>query len=337
MKSDVPSILRLADIRGRTILGLYGLGTSLVAILNLNGLHQPLWGVVALLFMWGALVTLAMNSEEPFGRIHTIVVVVLGVAMAVVSAGNIAVFSPGYATWHLGAAVMLSFVLALRGRTRIAWFGFGIVAVVQVVAAVSLDMSVVATVNDVARQAGTLFVGSLFALFLSRASRTIAAIQRTQLSRAAVEASRIASEQERDLQLSRLERDARPALDRILSPEPLADEEQLQFAVLESSLRDGIRAAGFSGQTLAEETRLARQRGIQVVLLDDRGSGLDDAQRESVEAALVEQLQSTRNGAVTARLSPNDRDELATIVVEDGGRYHRVVVTESGVEVTHLS
>jgi len=337
MVSDVTAILRLADIRGRTILGLYGLGTSLVAILNLDGLHQPVQGIVVLGLFWIALVTLALNSEEPFGFIHTIIVIALGITMALASAWNIEVFSPGYATWHLGAAVMLYLVLALRGRTRIAWMGFAAVAVVQVIAAVTLEMSVVATVNDVARQAGTLFVGSLFGLFLSRAARTITAIQRTQLSRAAVEASRTASEQERDLQLSRLERDARPALNRILAPEPLTEEEQLRFIVLESSLRDGIRAAGFRGELLSEETRLARQRGIQVVLLDDRGSSLDDDQRETVEAALVEQLRTTVNGAITARLSPNDREELATIVVEDSGKYRRVVVTDAGAEVTHLS
>ena len=98
----------------------------------------------------------------------------------------------------------------------------------------------------------------------------------------------------------------------------------------------GIRASGFSSERIAEATRQARERGLTVTLLDDRGIDLIDGERDVVEEALLEQLTTTADGSITARLSPHDRGELATIVVEEGGEYRRVVVTHSGAEVTHL-
>jgi len=63
---------------------------------------------------------------------------------------------------------------------------------------------------------------------------------------------------------------------------------------------------------------------------------LAEGDRERVEGALLEQFEQTAEGSITARLSPDDRDEIATIVVEEGGAYRRVVITPFDVEVTHL-
>jgi hypothetical protein len=55
-----------------------------------------------------------------------------------------------------------------------------------------------------------------------------------------------------------------------------------------------------------------------------------------VEDAIIEQLTATRSGSITARLSPQDRDEIATILVEEDGGYRRVVVTADSVEATQF-
>ena len=230
----------------------------------------------------------------------------------------------------------LLFVLALRGRRGWAWGGFALLAAVSIVTGVFSDQNALTVINDVARQSGTLLLGTLFALVLRRSSQTITAIQSNQLTRTTVAAASAAATRERAAQNARLERDARPALERILQPQPLSPDEQQHFSLLEATLRDGIRASGFSSERIAEATRAARQRGLTVVLLDDRGGELVDGERDIVEAALLEQLTGTAEGAITARLSPLDREELATIVIEEGGQYRRVVVTHDGAEVTHL-
>ena len=339
MNTDVTSLLQLTKGLGRVLLGLYGAGTLLVAALNLDGLEAPILGVVSLALMWAALIILTLPSTEPFDLPKSIAVLALTAAMAAISTGNVSDPSAaGYSNWHLGAITFLLLVLALRGRRALAWIGFAILSLLTIGITALAGEPIASSINDLARQAGTLAIGTLFALVLRRASRTIAAIHDAQVVRSSRAASSYAAIQERSAQTIRLERDARPALDRILSGAPLSPEELRHFALLETTLRDGIRATGFSSERVAEATRQARERGLRVVLLDDRGSELVDGERSRVETALLEQLHATRGeGSITARLSPLDRDELATIVVEEDGEYRRVVVTSSGTEVTHLS
>ena len=337
MNTDVTSILRLNDWAGRVVLAFYGVGTTIVAVLNLRGNLVPSLAVIALVLLWIALAILARPDQEPFLLSTTVVIVSIVAVVTAITCWNIAdPANPGYSTWPLGAMTFLLFVLALRGRRGWAWVGFSIFAVVALLAGIFSDRDTFMVINDVARQAGTLLIGTFFALVLRRSSQTITAIQANQLTRTTVAAASAAATRERAAQNARLERDARPALERILQSEPLSEAEQQHCLLLEATLRDGIRATGFSSERIAHATRAARERGLTVVLLDDRGSELVDGERDLVEAALLEQLTSTADGAITARLSPHDRDELATIVVEEGGEYRRVVVTHSGAEVTHL-
>jgi hypothetical protein len=337
MNTDITSILRLNDWAGRVVLLFYGVGTTIVALLNLHGMLVPWLGVVSLALLWIGLGLLSRPDREPFRMTTTLAVIAIVAAVTALSSWNIAdVEHPGYASWPLGAMTFLLLVLALRGRRGYAWIGFGILAVVAVTVGFLTHQQLLMVINDVVRQSATLLIGTLFALVLRRSSQTITAIQANQLTRTTVAAASAAATRERAAQNARLERDARPALERILAPEPLSTDELRNFVLLESTLRDGIRATGFSSDRITSATREARERGLTVVLLDDRGSALLDRERDLVEEALLEQLRSTTDGAITARLSPHDRDELATIVVEEGGEYRRVVITHEAVEVTHL-
>ncbi|MGV8970313.1 MAG: hypothetical protein ACOH1J_07685 [Microbacteriaceae bacterium] len=338
MKTDVDSIVHLTDMRGRVLLGLYGVGTTYVASLNLGGLVNPLLGVLALALLWAALIILAMPGKQPFSLTSTLSVVVLGAAITGVSSWNIVdVSATGYATWHMGAVTFLMLVLAIRGRTRFAWIGFGIFAAITIAWSILDQGDTLFGVNLAARQAATLLIGTLFATLLRRSRLTISAIQASQVSRAASEAATDAETHERSQHYARLETEARPALERIAEGAPYSATELEQFALLEASLRDGIRAAGLSSSALAIETRAARERGVHVILLDDRGSDLNDIERNLVEVALTEQLRATEVGTITARLSPYERDEIATIVIDESGVFRRVVVSRNGVHVAHLS
>lgn len=337
MNSEISTLLRLNGWAGWLVLGLYGLGTTIVAVLNLGGLIVPALGVVALVLLWAGLVLLALPNAEPLELRSTLGLLLIVSATTAISSWNVVnPDSPGYATWPLGAMTFLLFVLALRGRRGFAWIGFGALAFVSVIVALVTDSDIMRVVNDVLRQSATLIIGTLFAIVLRRASQTITSIQNNQLTRATLAAATSAATRERAAQNARLERDARPALERIISDEPLSYEELKHFALLESTLRDGIRATGFSGETIADAARLARDRGLRVVLLDDRGADLSEADKARVEAAVLQQLEETTEGSITARLSPDDRDEIATIVVEENGEYRRVVVTPFDVEITHL-
>jgi hypothetical protein len=338
VNTDLTSVLHLTDIRGRALLAFYGAGTTLVALLTLGQLVSPWRGILALLLLWGALFLLGWRGTTPFGQRQTVVVIALVGIVAGLSAWNLRdVASPGYSGWYLGATTFVLLMLCLRGRRAAAWGGFALLATISLLSTFGTGQELFAAVNDLLRQAGTLFIGTLFALVVRRARAVIALIQRREVDRAASEAATATATAERATQNARLEERARPALERLLSDEPLSGDERAGMALLEAELRDGIRAAGFDTAEIVDETRLARGRGVQVVLVDDRGATLANSDRELVESALLEELRSIDTGTVTARLSSFDSDEIATIVVAEGNSYRSIVVSRDGVDVTTLS
>jgi len=333
VNTSVTSILQLADARGRVILFFYGAGNTFVASLNLGRLIHPALGIIGLILMWAAIVILSRPGSEPFDLRSSVLVIVLSLSITLLGSWNLVdTKTTDYASWHLGVSTCLLLFLALRGRRAMAWLAYVSFASIVLIAGVTTDRGLSLAVNDVARQAATLLIGTLFAMILRRTVRTITTLQESQLQRTTAEAAMAAATAERAVQTGRLERVARPALTRILDDAPFSQRELNDFVLLEATLRDGIRAAGFSSDRVTEETRLARERGLQVVLLDDRGDDLPTPDRERVEEALIEQLHSTQYGTITARLSPAGRDVIATIVVDEVGQYRRVVVKDQNAE-----
>jgi hypothetical protein len=337
MKSDITSLLRLNDWAGRAVLLIYGLGTTIVALLNSQNHIVPALDLVAIALLWVPLITLARRDREPFSIGATAVVVGTVIVISAVDSWNVLdTENLGYATWYRGAMTFILLVLCLRGRSGAAWFGFSLFGAISIIGGIFTQLDNYAAIYDVLRQAGTLLIGTLFAAALRRSSQTITAIQNSQLARATIAAATAAAAREGAIQTQRLESGARPALERILAGTPLTKSELKDFTLLEATLRDGIRATGLSSDRIAQAARDARDRNVRVTLLDDRGGDLDPDDLIRVEEALLAQFAAIENGAITARLSPEDRDEIATILVEENEQYRRVVVTATATEVTQF-
>ncbi|MFT4122198.1 MAG: hypothetical protein QM635_00015 [Microbacteriaceae bacterium] len=339
MKQDLTGTLSLTDLRGRILFTFYASGTSLVALLNLRELVVPALGLGALVLLWVALAILGRPGEEVLDTRTCVGLLGLLAAISLMSAWNLrAASSPGYANWYLGASTFVMLVLAVRGRLGVAWLGFGIMAAVVLASIPTTSESPTMVMIDLARQAGTLGIGTLFALMFRRATRIIRSIQDRQADRIASEAAIEAAAHERAAESERLERYARPALERIAEGRPLSESERRAMALLEAQLRDGIRAAGFTTPAIVQAVRDAREREVHIALVDDRGGALPPADVERVEDALLTELRRAADGGrITARLSPADSDEIATIVAAEGDAYRSVIVRRTGVEVTRLS
>lgn len=328
MQNEVASVLRLNGWAGRTVLLVYGVGTTIVAALNIGGLLVPAFGVVALALLWAGLVILGLVPGEPLGLRWTIGVIAIVTATTAISTSNVADLEhPGYATWPLGAMTFLLFVLALRGRRRLAWVGFALLAIVSLVGAYLSGRELIPVINDVARQSATLIIGTLFAIVLRRATQTITALHNSQVSRAAVAVASATAARDRDEQNHRLEQDARPALERIISNAPFTAEDLRQFDVLAENLRGGTQESGSRGTPIAAAVRAARVRGLNVSFVDEGGSPLTADERVQVENALMPLLTDLDHGSITVRLSADGSDEIATIVTEQDGVYSRVLVS----------
>lgn len=328
MNNDITSILRLNGWAGRIVLGFYGIGTTIVAAMNLDGLIQPVVGVAALVLFWAGLALLGLPQGEPLAIQWTVGIVVIVGLVTAISSGNILnPADPGFATWHLGSMTFLLFVLALRGRRGFAWIGFATLAAVSIAVAIISNQIVGNVINDVLRQSATLIIGTLFAIVLRRATHTISSIQASQLRLVKLAAAAADATGQSAAESTRLEAEARPALERVIDPRPFTQQELDAFAALEASMRFGVQPRSLSGDRIAEATRRASERGLSVTLFDDRGSALGPDDKARLEEAMLPLLSDTNVSSIIARLSPEGTDEIATVVVEEGGQFRRVVVS----------
>jgi hypothetical protein len=55
-----------------------------------------------------------------------------------------------------------------------------------------------------------------------------------------------------------------------------------------------------------------------------------------VESTLLQLIAEQTEGTLTARLNPVGSADIATIVVDEGGRYRRVLVTPHSIDIAHI-
>jgi hypothetical protein len=220
-----------------------------------------------------------------------------------------------FAHWHLGAITLVLLILAVRGQPGIAWAGYAVLFVATVLWARWNGLGTGDGVALVIRHAGTLLAGTLAAVGLRRSVTTLTALNRQWSVNAAAEAFELASIEERQAQLARLNALARPALERLAVAHELTDDERAHCMLVEATLRDAIRARCLFIEPVVSAARAARERGVEVTLLDDSGDQ-PPVDLPMVARVVAAQLDTVTSGRLTARLLPADRPVLATVVIE---------------------
>ncbi|KQQ28800.1 MULTISPECIES: hypothetical protein [unclassified Frondihabitans] len=329
MTSSAPSFLRLTGAATTLLFGLFALTHIAVALYGLPQDTVPALTLVALacILLAGYLVTLP--AEEPFPLRLTLVVVGL-TTLGSLNAWNLPDRGwPGWATWHWGAVSFVLFLLTLRGRPGWTWIGFGIMTGLTIVWSVEVGRGAAAGIGFVIRSAALVLVVWLFSLLLSRTRRAIRRLQRIELSRVRSEAAATAALEEQNTRLEQLRHLATPALERLLSAERITEDDRQAFALVEAGLRDQLRASNLATTRVTDAATRARARGIDVSLLDDRhGAEVSESVRERVESVVVEHLDAATGGRVVARLLPEGRDSVATVLASDGESTTRVAIPE---------
>lgn len=231
---------------------------------------------------------------------------------------------PGWSGWSAGASMFLAALLLLRQRTAEAVVGcVGLVAAVAAWAVLS------------GRSPGLVFsftIGHIITFMF-----WFALVSWSGTVTSAIEGSLKAEEQarlERELQVSINSAMAVKLADvsvRVRGTlEALRDEEvtpdiAMEACLLEAELRDEIRAPFFTGTAVVDAARRARGRGVEVLLLDDRGAG-DRGEDKENEARLrdiivsraIAALDEAVAGRVVVRVCPTGRRWAATILTDEG-------------------
>ena len=290
-----------------------------LAVWTLPGVRNPWPTLVATVLLAGVVVAFTLDRRDRLRLSTTVAAIVVGCI-------NVAVLSEelvygGHTQWFFGASTFTMFYAALRGRIALAWIGFALLSVIVLAWGVDSEIGLPSALMLIGRHAPVLIVGSLFAAGLRRTGRDIDRVGAAAASGAMAEAGAQAAAVERESRLRELGEFATPLLERLANGDPVTEADRVEFAAAEAEVRDSVRARGLRLPGVVGAAREARRRGVEVVLLDDRGSApLDPGSGSAIERALVSALQDATDGRVTARLLPPGREVLATIVV-DGAHY----------------
>jgi hypothetical protein len=315
---SVTEILRITSSGARALLVMFLFVDLLLATSTITNVYNPVPTIVALVLVGAAAIVVTLPAPEPLPLSRSAIVLAATTLSTVLVDWNIPPTNDtGYESWNYGANTLVLLFVGLRGRTGLAWLGFGlIVGITAIWTAVTGSMLLIQLIPN---QVGTMVVGTLFAIGLRQTSARITALHAEQAALASAESAARAAAAERARQAAHLNEVARPALERIAQGAPFSDEERDGWMRLEASVRDSLRAPMLNTHEIIAAADSARARGVEVTLLDDSAGGVTSAaDREAIAAAIVSELGTLESGRLIGRVLPVGRGQLATIVVDDG-------------------
>lgn len=314
--------LRLNGIGARLIGVLFAITIGTLAVVS--GSTQHWEGVVSLILVIAAGALAVTRGGYPVSLPITFAILaIVGVSTALVTLElPLHERMPGYTAWHLGANTFLLLTLSIRGRVAWAWIGLAMMFVITATWSTVSGQGTLFGIDMVDRHAGTLLIGTLFAIGIRRTAARVAAYHRDEEWRLAQEQSARASIAERNQQADDLDHRAGDTLRRIAAGGIESAADRLECRILEAELRDRIRARTFAVDSLVTEVSLARRRGVNVLLLDDTMDAVvDDPTRERIAEWVATHLHPLAAGEFTARIRAGDTGELVLSAVTEQGAH----------------
>lgn len=330
--ADVSRLLYLDSAPARLLVLLFVVANAVFMVSTAHLLIRVWPSLVALVLVWGCAVLLVRASSDPFPWPDTLAVLSVVVISSVLMSFALPVDTqPGRAIWHLGANTWLLFFLALRNRAWMAWVGMGALSAVTAIWGAATGLGPMVGLTLLQSHMGILLVGTLFAMILRTTSLRIDILNERSVRSAVDSAATDAARQVRRARVAELATVAVPLLEKIAQGVPLDANDRMDFAITEAQLRDSVRGRSLAVPAVETATAAARRRGVEVMLLDDRGQSIDDGEAlDRITTAVVDVLDAARGGHVTARLQPAGRPAAVTIVAADGEQVSRLTLGHDG-------
>ncbi|WP_187994641.1 sensor histidine kinase [Schaalia sp. JY-X159] len=217
-------------------------------------------------------------------------------------------------TWSLGLTTLIACGLLVRGRPAFAWALLGVLFATTSLWALRVSLPMQTAFALVAGQVVTLLFWNLI---VGRSAATVRDLTLMDQAWVHMHADQVISagvRRKMDEVLAQMRVVALPILEPVASGLPLTPQQSLAARLLEAELRDGIRAASFTGTPIAAAARSARERGIEVVLLDEGiATSPPSAIPQSFEKKAVQVLEASARGRVVVRLLPPGSPTVGTI------------------------
>jgi transposase-like protein len=315
---DLGRLLGLTGIGAQVLVALYWLTFLSLAIFS-GG--EPMrtaegWVALALVLSSSVLLILPWRYPLPIPLVGILLVITAFTTVAICWHLDPIVW-PGYTSWNFGAVTFLMYMVALRGRVAAATVGMLLMAALTIHWTVSTSGDWSHGLLLVYRQFFSFVAVALFAVWLRRTAKRIAAFRAAQQSRAAEEQATVAAADERSQQLGRVRAIAGPALHDIASGRLDAAQRE-EHRLIEADLRDSIRGRALARGELPAAARAARRRGVTVAIIDDLRVEVSAAALAPAIAWASARLSRVPAGEATVRLANAGGEALVTFATADG-------------------
>ncbi len=333
-REDISDLLGMRTRGAWLIIGSYLSAMVIVTVATVNSYTTPWVAALGPVILIAATLALVLVPGDPLPFGTTLMLTASGpVACALVLSATPAVLSSPLQIWIHGGGTSIYCFMNVRGRRIAPWIGLLGMVLVFAAWAVADGRGAAYGISFVAIDAAPLAMATLLSFTLRPTAKAVFSLRAQTTERVAELAAQTAGADEREKQSSHLDRLARPMIEKIASGETLTRAEQAECALLEAHLRDRLRAPILSTLELDEAAYSARQRGVEVIFLDDSGTPEQDpAVIASVRDAAAHALQEAAGGRVCVRMWPSGRETVASVLVTDSAGTRRTEITADEVE-----
>lgn len=259
-----------------------------------------------------------LRFGQPFTRVRTVVVVGLGLGATV--CGLLTSSAPWsiHQAWLAGGISVIAVLLLVGGQRFAAWLLALTGAVLLVASAILAAVPIWPELVIAAEPIAWLLVAEMLLGWMVHVQGDLDAARRQSESAAAATAEAFAALVLREVWLADMRDEFGGMLEKLRDPSyPITQEDREECLALEGRLRDGIKSSNLSAPALSAAVMAARLRGIDVTLIDNRGSSLGEAVRRAAVRHLVDMVTNATSGRIVARTAPEGYDEAVTIVQAD--------------------
>jgi hypothetical protein len=330
--TDVSRLLGLHTEGAHLVMVLVILSNAVFTFATASVLDHPWASYLAMVLICGGVVVVARPYPDPFPlRLTLVIMGIVAVSTILVCYALPDADSLGRATWHLGANTWLIWFLILRRRVLLGWLTGLTMVVITAIWATLAGHGPLWGLLLTQSQIALMVVATLFGASLRRTAVRINELTERSVGASAVAASANAAHEVRVQRATELASTAVPLLQQIADSSEFSADDRAAFSRVEAHLRDGVRGRSLLMPTVVSAVASARERGVEVTLLDDRGSALPSKEAmQRIAERIAKALNAVSEGAVTIRLLPAGRDIAVTLVTRKGEATTRLALTGEG-------
>ncbi|MQY27517.1 sensor histidine kinase [Nocardia aurantia] len=322
--SDVRALLGMGSPQAWLVTGFFYAGVVALAVdATAAGMWWQTIGALVLLAL--AVCGILWAPGDPLPVSVASVIAVLGP----IALGAVLLSSPHAATihqlWPASGFTAVATFMCVRGRTLSAWIMITATVVIAGIWSALAGTGPGYGISYSVINFGPIIMAAMFAKTIRPAAEEIYRLRKGSIHEHAKAEAAATAIDANNAQLRDLAREARPLLLRIARPLPLTSEERTQCGNRAEKLRDHLRAIGLVHPLVDPASAAARDRGVEVNMLDDEGmDNVDETIRHEILRMIADELNRARDGRITVRIVPPGRTSLATVVSYSNSTVRRV-------------